>query len=82
MWAWRLVKRKHNLHLLPTQKYMYKQLFAFFNQSITRIYERLKLLSQKQGEYIWDTRQVKAGTYYYSLKTGGSFKAGKVVIVK
>lgn len=29
MWAWRLVKRKHNLHLLPTQKYMYKQLFAF-----------------------------------------------------
>lgn len=61
---------------------MYKQLFAFFNQSITRIYERLKLLSQKQGEYIWDTRQVKAGTYYYSLKTGGSFKTGKVVIVK
>lgn len=43
MWAWRLVKRKHNLHLLPTQKYMYKQLFAFFNQSITRIYERLKM---------------------------------------
>ena len=39
-------------------------------------------LNQKQGEYVWDTRQVKVGTYYYSLKTGGSFKTGKVVIVK
>ncbi len=39
-------------------------------------------LIQKQGEYIWDTRHIKAGTYYYSLKTSGGIKTGKVVIVK
>lgn len=39
-------------------------------------------LSQPKGEYVWDTRQLQAGTYYYSLKTGSSFKTGKVVIVK
>jgi hypothetical protein len=39
-------------------------------------------LNQKQGEYIWDTRQVKAGAYYYSLKTGSNIKSGKVIITK
>jgi hypothetical protein len=39
-------------------------------------------LNQKQGEYVWDTRQVKAGTYYYSLKTDANIKSGKVVITK
>jgi hypothetical protein len=39
-------------------------------------------LSQPKGEYVWDTRELHAGTYYYSLKTGSSFKTGKVVIVK
>jgi hypothetical protein len=39
-------------------------------------------LNQKQGEYVWDTRQVKAGTYYYSLKTDTNIKSGKVMITK
>lgn len=39
-------------------------------------------LSQKQGEYVWDTRQLKVGTYFYSLKTGGNVKTGKLIITK
>ena len=39
-------------------------------------------LSQTKGEYVWDTRALQAGTYYYSLKTAKTNKTGKVVIVK
>ena len=39
-------------------------------------------LSQPKGEYVWDTRALQAGSYYYSLKTANTNKTGKVVIVK
>lgn len=39
-------------------------------------------LSQSKGEYVWDTRQLQPGTYYYSVKAGGSIKTGKLVIIK
>ena len=39
-------------------------------------------LSQTKGEYVWDTRALQAGTYYYSLKTANTNKSGKVVISK
>ena len=39
-------------------------------------------LSQTKGEYVWDTRELQSGTYYYSLKTANTNKTGKVVIVK
>ncbi len=39
-------------------------------------------LSQPKGEYVWDTRELQPGTYYYSLKTANTNKTGKVVIVK
>ena len=39
-------------------------------------------LSQTKGEYVWDTRELQSGTYYYSLKTANTNKNGKVVISK
>jgi hypothetical protein len=39
-------------------------------------------LSQPKGEYVWDTRALQAGSYYYSLKTANTTKTGKVVISK
>jgi hypothetical protein len=39
-------------------------------------------LSQPKGAYLWDTRELQPGTYYYSLKTASAIKAGKFVIVK
>ncbi len=37
-------------------------------------------LSNKQGQYVWDTRQVSPGLYYYTLKTKQASKTGKLVI--
>ena len=39
-------------------------------------------LNQTKGEYVWDTRELQSGTYYYSLKTANTNKNGKVVISK
>ena len=39
-------------------------------------------LSQPKGEYLWDTRELQSGTYYYSLKTANTNKSGKVAISK
>ncbi len=39
-------------------------------------------LSQPKGAYLWDTRELQSGTYYYSLKTANTNKNGKVVISK
>ena len=39
-------------------------------------------LSQPKGAYLWDTRELQSGTYYYSLKTANTNKTGKVVISK
>ena len=39
-------------------------------------------LNQPKGEYVWDTRELQSGTYYYCLKTAKTNKTGKVVIVK
>jgi hypothetical protein len=37
-------------------------------------------LSDKQGQYVWDTRQISTGIYYYTLKTAQASKTGKLVI--
>ncbi len=39
-------------------------------------------LSQPKGAYLWDTRELQSGTYYYILKTANTNKSGKVVISK
>ncbi|GAB1417851.1 hypothetical protein MASR2M12_06160 [Bacteroidales bacterium] len=39
-------------------------------------------LIQPKGEYVWDTRTLQAGSYYYILKTANATKTGKVVISK
>jgi hypothetical protein len=33
-----------------------------------------------QGQYVWDTRQINAGLYYYTLKTGHASKTAKLVV--
>jgi hypothetical protein len=35
-----------------------------------------------QGQKVWDTRQIKAGVYFYSLNVSGNNKSGKIVIYK
>ena len=37
-------------------------------------------LQQKQGQYVWDTRSLKAGVYVYTLQSGGLSKSGKLII--
>ena len=37
-------------------------------------------LQQKQGQYVWDTRSLKAGVYVYTLQSGGLSKTGKLII--
>jgi hypothetical protein len=37
-------------------------------------------LSNKTGQYVWDTRHISPGLYYYTLKTGQASKTGKLVI--
>ena len=39
-------------------------------------------LSQSKGEYVWDTRELQPGSYYYIPKTANATKTGKVVISK
>jgi len=37
-------------------------------------------LKQNKGQWIWDTRQVCSGNYYYRLKAGGRQITGKIII--
>jgi hypothetical protein len=34
----------------------------------------------KQGQYVWDTRSLKAGVYVYTLHSAGLSKSGKLII--
>lgn len=44
-----------------------------------RLIHRIELRS-KQGQYVWDTRQINTGLYYYTLKTSHASKTGKLVV--
>jgi len=37
-------------------------------------------ISGKQGQYIWDTRVIKSGVYFYTLISNGLSKSGKIII--
>lgn len=37
-------------------------------------------LKVKQGQQLWDIREVKKGTYFYNLKANGQSKNGKLII--
>jgi hypothetical protein len=37
-------------------------------------------LKAKQGQQLWDIRDVKKGTYFYILKAGNQSKSGKLII--
>jgi len=39
-------------------------------------------LNDSSGQFVWDTRQIEAGVYQYTLRTGKGAKTGKLVIVK
>jgi len=39
-------------------------------------------LENKQGQYVWDTRNMSSGLYHYSLKTTNGIKSGKVTVVQ
>jgi len=39
-------------------------------------------LNGKQGQKVWDTRDVKSGTYIYTLKVASFNKTGKIVLTK
>jgi len=43
--------------------------------------ETIDLYGQ-QGQKLWDTRHILAGTYVYTLKSAGFVKTGKIVICK
>ncbi|NOX48451.1 MAG: T9SS type A sorting domain-containing protein [Chlorobi bacterium] len=36
----------------------------------------------ERGQYVWDTRKVKSGIYFYTLYVDGKTKSGKIVINK
>lgn len=36
----------------------------------------------KQGQKIWDTREIKSGVYFYTLHVSGFRKSGKIVVSK
>jgi len=36
----------------------------------------------KQGQKVFDAREIPAGAYIYTLKTGGFVKSGKLIINK
>jgi hypothetical protein len=40
------------------------------------------LLNGQQGQKVWDTRDIKSGTYIYTLKVASYTKTGKIVITK
>jgi len=37
-------------------------------------------ISGKQGQYVWDTRNVKTGLYFYTVSSSGMSKSGKLII--
>jgi hypothetical protein len=37
---------------------------------------------RKQGQKIWDSRQVNPGVYFYNFNVSGVRKSGKIVISK
>lgn len=37
-------------------------------------------ISGKQGQEIWDTRKIKSGIYFYTLKVNGITETGKIVV--
>jgi hypothetical protein len=39
-------------------------------------------LENKQGQYVWDTRNMSSGLYHYSLKTTHGIKSGKVTVIQ
>jgi hypothetical protein len=39
-------------------------------------------VSGKQGQKIWDTREIKSGVYFYTLHVSGFNKSGKIVVSK
>ncbi|MDX9771640.1 MAG: S8 family serine peptidase, partial [Tenuifilaceae bacterium] len=39
-------------------------------------------LENKQGQYVWDTRDIAPGLYYYTMKTTHGIKSGKVTVVR
>ncbi len=39
-------------------------------------------VSGLQGQEVWDTRNVKAGVYFFTLNAGGISKTGKIVVSK
>ncbi|HPT14391.1 MAG TPA: T9SS type A sorting domain-containing protein [Bacteroidales bacterium] len=39
-------------------------------------------LTSRQGQKIWDTRQLPAGIYFYSLKAGASYRTDKIIVKK
>jgi hypothetical protein len=39
-------------------------------------------LNGRQGQKLWDTRNIESGVYIYTLKTSGFSQSGKLVINK
>jgi len=39
-------------------------------------------INGKQGQKIWDTRNIKSGVYFYTLNVSGFNKSGKIVVSK
>jgi hypothetical protein len=39
-------------------------------------------INGKQGQKIWDTREIKSGVYFYTLHVSGFKKSGKIVVSK
>jgi hypothetical protein len=39
-------------------------------------------INGKQGQKIWDTREIKSGVYFYTLHVSGFKKSGKIVVRK
>lgn len=38
-------------------------------------------LTQREGQLVWDTRNVPSGVYYYQLETNGLTTSGKVMVI-
>ncbi|MBE9480205.1 MAG: T9SS type A sorting domain-containing protein [Bacteroidetes bacterium] len=52
---------------------------------ITDVYGKLIetiAISGNKGQWIWDTRNIKQGVYFYNLNTAGFSKTGKIIINK
>lgn len=55
-----------------------KGLLPIFNAESKCVHE--VALNQNQGQYVWDTRQVKAGIYIYTIQANGISKSGKLIV--